>query len=312
MRGLQNVNTEEGTSAYLRPEMASVLYNYDRLNAPAYKVNGVMDYHLESRLLDRRTMELVPDPLLNVPNGNEFLIESTLNVFDAKWLVLSPKVIVGPGERTIWRFDFFDKTYDGVLFVRGPGSFNRQYYFPDAGFGAKSFGVAEGRPKTLGFSNSLSSPQELELSYLRPTDGSAFGEFVRLRIQSYRPSELQVETISLTPYHVRVRSKTPVYLETPRSYVPGYSATVNGNPVEVNRSPDDLVMVPVDSGEQEVVVQFGLTSALKMFGIISLTAWIGALLYLASPFLSQLSARFGKGGYAKRGRTIESSYDKAT
>ena len=61
---------------------------------------------------------------------------------------------------------------------------------------------------------------------------------------------------SLIPYRATVRSPEAALLETPRMFVPGYAATVNGAPVAVRKSAEGLVAFPVPQGESRVELRF--------------------------------------------------------
>ena len=274
-RGKSSVSTAEATAGYLRDEMASPDFNYHPLTKPGYVLNGVMDYRLESRLLDAKDFRLLPEPLLDAPTGVEVTLTSTPNPLGLEWLILAPKIQLEPGERAIWKFEFFDKNYDGVLFTRGPGGFNRHYYLPLAGPGEKSFAVAKDKPKTLSYWNSLKTPQQIELNFLLPAAKPGFGDFAKLKIQRYREDELQIHTIGLMPYHARVKTAVASFLETPRVYLPGYRAKVDGQAVPAVVSPDSMVMVRLEPGTHDVVVAYRPTAKLALAGAVSACGWLG-------------------------------------
>jgi hypothetical protein len=69
----------------------------------------------------------------------------------------------------------------------------------------------------------------------------------------------------------------PGFLETPRVFLPGYVAKVNGRLVEVQESPQHLVMVPLASGRQAVELRFVGSTRLWTAWWLSALAWAGLL-----------------------------------
>ena len=89
---------------------------------------------------------------------------------------------------------------------------------------------------------------------------------------------------SLLPFSARVRAEAPVLLETPRMYMPGYEATVDGGRALVQRSEAGLASVAVPAGVHTATLSFVAPAALRysywaaMAGwaaIAGLAAWAG-------------------------------------
>jgi hypothetical protein len=178
------------------------------------------------------------------------------------------------------RFRFFDRRYSGVLIMRGPRGWYRQYQLPDAGFGPKSFGVDSERPKTLALWNSSSEPQPVDLVFYRPelpADSHAPVDFAELAMLTYDPAKLPVRTLGLIPYRASVTLSEPAFLETPRAFIPGYRATVNGQPHVVEASPNHRAMLKLNPGENLVELRYAGTPWLWLaFGVSALT-WCSLL-----------------------------------
>jgi hypothetical protein len=184
-----------------------------------------------------------------------------------------------PGGREIWKFEFFKKNYEGVLIAQGPLGFSRYVYLPSGGDGAKSFGVDKERGKTLAFWNSLGVPQDFELSFLMPAPQAGFGDFAKVKVQPYRPEDLQIQTLGLIPYRARVKATVASFLETPRVYIPGYRAKLDGREVRVEVSPEHLAMVRLTPGVHEVELSFGPSQPLLWAGLGSALGWFGVAGY---------------------------------
>jgi hypothetical protein len=273
----RSVNSPEQTKAFYREDSAPLYsYSYDSLQRPAYFLSGVVDYHLESRLLRTSDFGVLPDPLLATNRRDQIVLATRPNPLDGHWLVLEPNFRLAPGERQLWKFAFVNRSYRGVLIGQGPGGFYREYDLPPPEVaGNRSFGVEPARSKELAFWNSTVQPQDFALTFLLPAPITDFGDFATVAIERYRSEELQIRTLGLIPYHAQVRTAAECYLETPRVYIPGYRARVDGNPEEVAASPQHLVMVKLKPGVHDVVVSFRPTPKLSAVGLITALGWLG-------------------------------------
>ena len=189
---------------------------------------------------------------------------------------------LAPGERKAVRFEFREREYLGTLILRGPGGFYREYALPAAGLGPHGFGVGPDRGKIVAVWNSTDQPLAIEWYFLQaipPADGKAFGDFARIRVADYVPDRLPVRTLGLIPYRAEVETVNSALLETPRLYLPGYEATVNGVPVAVTASPAHHVMLPVGPGRSEVELRYRGTSRQRWTQMISLLCWLGVVLW---------------------------------
>jgi hypothetical protein len=107
-----------------------------------------------------------------------------------------------------------------------------------------------------------------------------FVPFARFDFRYYDRKELPVQLESFFPYLATVRSDEPVYLETPRLYVPKYVATVDGVDVPVKVSPDGYVLVPIGSGIHNVTLKYVPPVALRLSYWMGLAGWAGFLAVL--------------------------------
>ncbi len=280
-QGYRVINSPEEVRAFYRPENIR-LYSFILNNLPAspYMTNGVVDALLESRLLraDDPTMEA--RPAVDWAKAREVTLTTKVDARTPGRLSLEPKLTLAPGERRLLRFEFFDKPYTGRLVCQGPNGFYREYFLPAAGFFAKSFGVAPERPKTIALWNTSEQIQPVELIFLcdeMPADGSPFGDFAKVAMQTYTAEQLAVNTLGLIPYRARVRTAEPVYLETPRAFIPGYRAIINGRDAAVISSPNSRAMVKLPTGDDLVEVRYTGTLALRLAFLISALCWCGLL-----------------------------------
>ncbi len=279
--GYRNVNTPEIIAAFYRPEtVRQFSYIFPGLPVSPYLTNGVVDYRLESRLLRRDDPSREAGEPVDFTGAREVVLRSTVDATSPHWLYLEPKLTLAPLENVLLKFEFFEKNYSGTFIARGPGGFRREYPMPVAGFFAKSFGVESSRPKTIALWNTGEKEQPIELVFLRselPADGKPFGDFARVKIQPYSPKRLPVETQSLIPYRAKVRATEPVWLETPRAFIPGYRARVGSSEVPVVASPNSMAMIEVPAGESVVELVYRGTSALWLAMGISAASWLALI-----------------------------------
>lgn len=283
-RGYHSKTTSMATAAFLRSEnIRQFAYIFSGMPVSPYLTNGVVDYHLESRLLH------VADPAqeleaIMLPSEVETLtLRARPDETSPQWLRLDPEFTLAPGERVRLRFEFLERDYSGTLIMQGPNEFFREYQLPAAGFFPKSFGVSPERPKTLAVWNVTEAPQPVRLTFVSAvpveTSGAiASSEFARVEVSSYRVDRLPVQTVSLIPYyHAVVDTPVPAYLETPRSFIPGYRAEVNGQVTEVKMSPNNMAMVLLPPGQNSVELRYVGTWALRAALAVSFLVWFGVL-----------------------------------
>lgn len=273
------MNDPEGTSAFYRTENARLYYAYDQLARPQYITEGVLDHHLQNRLLSVQDQSLLPDPLLSAPWERAETLKPTPNPASPIHFRLQPDLHLAPGTRLMLRFEFFDRPYDGYLDFGG-GWNRRVYYLPAAGNSEKSFGVAPSRPKVLAFWNNGSEDLNLPWNFVAdkpPAPGTPLGDFARIHFHVYRPEDLQIKVSGLLPYRAEVTLAAPAFLETSRVFIPGYEATLNGRPAPVEVSPDHLVMLRLGAGVNRVELAYRGTWLMKSAMALSAMAWIGLL-----------------------------------
>ncbi len=282
-RGWQVTHTRQDTANQFRLENAVLdRFAYDLMMMPAYVSNGKTDPRLESRLFVRaKEVGIGPDEIarrMEAAGVQEHRLTSTVEPGAPAWLNLSPALTLAPGGHLLLRFEFLPKTYEGWLIVRGPHTY-REYQLPDSGWQG-AFGVHPERSKTISLWNSGAEPEEVKLSFQRSAAGGEFGDFARLFVSHYRPELAPVRTLSLQPYKVEVAMPAAGWLETPRTYLPGYVARVDGREAEAGLSPRWLMWVPLDEGTHVVELNYRGTLLFRCTWWLSVAAWVATLVWL--------------------------------
>ncbi len=248
---------------------------------PAYFTHGVVEPRLESRLLDPSSGRVVAsdyDAGQARPPTEEFLcrVNSGPGILD-----LGPPLHLQPGVQYLLTFDFARKETVGVLQMTGPNFF-REYTLPQSGE-SKAFGSLPESEKSIAVWTTEAEAETIMLRFI-PTGANAtpaaFIPFAKYRLEPIDEQSLPVEVSSLMPYRATVRSEKTALLETPRMFVPGYAATVNGLSERVRKSAEGLVVFRVPSGKSHVELRFAGTLPLKGAFWLSAAGWILFVVWL--------------------------------
>lgn len=267
---------------FRRPEnIRNFAYVFPRMPRSRYVVNGVADYHLESRLLSPAETERPAVEPFSWEGVAWRRLVATVEPDNPAIYRVASGFTLAPGEYKAVCFRFLTGgDYEGTLIMRGSGGWYREYQFPEAGFGELSFGVAAGRPKVLALWNTGTQIQRIELQFIRAADKPGVvppPDFADVAEQSYDPSKLPVRTESLVPYRATAVLVQEAWLETPRAYIPGYWAKVNGRGVTVVESVNHRAMVKLGPGENHVVMTYPGTVGLVVAWTVSAACWAGLL-----------------------------------
>jgi hypothetical protein len=192
-----------------------------------------------------------------------------------QWFDLDPPFTLEPGEHVILRFEFDPKrTYNGYLFLFAEHEY-REYHLPDSGF-SKAFGVGGSRTTVLSVWNSGTLAEHVHFSMHREPGNDLNGNggfFANLAMSKFEPTFLPVDLESLIPYRASVATPTGAWLETFVLYLPGYRATVDGTPVQLEKSAEGLAEIPVPSGRHSIELRFVGSLRLWLAALVSAFGW---------------------------------------
>lgn len=253
--------------------------SYALLGAPNSFVNGPMDPAFEFRLLapyDASETASNWTATLPAPPDMQRGVFITRAGHGPDVLELSPRLKLEPGSRYRLNFRFLSPPADAVLQFRGAEMF-RQYPLPTAG-GPRGFGMLSGNNPALTLWTSQTVPEEITLQIVGPdiAQGPWAGRrFAEYSLELIDPEALPVQLESLHPLRATVTATEAGYLETPRMFIPGYSATVNATPVRVQMSPERLLMLPVPAGDSRVELHYDGPLLVRFAFWIGLAGWLG-------------------------------------
>jgi len=261
---------------------------------PDYFSSGYMDPYLENRLLARDTLRVVSTnaeaaaPRLEiddtqVPVDYPRLVQSgvfsAVNDNRSDFYNLSPAITLQPDVSYALRLDFLQAGEHGVLQLMDPRLF-REYYLPDSGLQTAApgkslaFGSEPQSGRVIPLRVSGPGPAVPRLYFITPRRPATRFPFARFSLFTYRRAQLPVAVESWIPYRARVQTAVPVWLETPRVWQSRWSARVNGRPVAARRSPQGLVMLPVEPGDSQVELDYRPPWWLRLDYWVSLGGWL--------------------------------------
>ncbi|HEX2101698.1 MAG TPA: hypothetical protein VHF69_13580 [Candidatus Synoicihabitans sp.] len=163
-----------------------------------------------------------------------------------------------PGTSYVLLFDWAESVEEGTLLISGPTT-QRHYSLPNAG---ERLGFGVSPPHRRGFAlstshegvESISLRVHLNAASAAQVSGPRLAQFSLLKV----PTEvLPVRLQTLFPLRAEVTAPGEgYYVETPRRFIEGYAALVNGRPVRPVTSPTGQVMIPVPPGLSRVELSF--------------------------------------------------------
>ncbi len=187
-----------------------------------------------------------------------------------------PGLTLEPGQHYLLRFAWRNPPFPGILSLSGP-SLQRLYMLPHAGE-SQSFGMGPGQRAAIAVSTSRTSAEPVQLRVLNLTGNTRDVPPPRLadfKLLVVDPGRLPVRIKSWVPLRAEVTAPADgCYVETPRRFIPGYAAIVDGRRMRAVASPTGEVMVPVPAGVSAIELSYPGTPLLRAAFWTSLTAWL--------------------------------------
>ncbi len=252
-------------------------------SAPPYFSHSYIDPYLENRVLaaDRHT-ELASNVAAARPPDEAAQIPLTAEHDGGAVAVLRPLIPLAPGVRYAMRFEPHFTVSPGSLLVSGE-HVRREFFLPNS-----AVGMVPGTEPTTAFgymptsrhyfsvwtSKPVADTVELRYIFNQAVPGVS-ADFARVYLQPYAIDHLPVKITSWAPYRATTNaSAAGAWLETPRLYLPGYVATVNGHPATVEKSPGGLVLVGLQPGENSVTLRYRGPWILRASYYAALATWL--------------------------------------
>jgi hypothetical protein len=191
--------------------------------------------------------------------------------------VVSPKLTLLPGHRYLLGFAFRIPPVSALISIQG-SLLHRGYILPEAGQN-RGFGMMDGERRAIPIWTDSTKPEQVEIRVWFTDQAAIEGHptvFADYTLQDVAMDTLPVRLESLLPLRFTVDApQAGCTVETPRRYLPGYEATVNGKPAIPIMSPYRQVMIPIPAGRSIVELRYpGPLLAREAF-------WLCALSWLA-------------------------------
>lgn len=231
---------------------------------PYYYSHGYMDPQWENRLLRAGTEEPVATNAEGATHGAPVAqgVFTATNDNKTDFYNLAPALTLEPGRRYALTLDFIGPPEAAVLQFRGDGLF-REYALPDSGDGmsplhlTRAFGALPTSTRTISLWTDSLRPVIVTGIYIAPSRARVTSfPFAHFKLHAYHPNSLPIRVTSLLPYRASAYTPEPAWLETPRMWLGRYRASVNGHAAEVRRSANNLAMVRLDLGDNQVALDY--------------------------------------------------------
>lgn len=260
--------------------------------APSYFSHGYMDPVLLHRLLRKSDLTPLVDNAESAvrqgpmpapdPDGTARLAHGTwraVNDNHTHYYNLSPALTLPPREHLALRLEVLEPGQSGWLQIVGQELF-REYMLPDSGAGVtrrtptRSFGTLPGSSQVIPLF-ARASPETPHVIAIAPQHTPAYTDhdYARFELWRYDPKQLPIAIQSWIPYRMIINAPAPAWLESPRMWLGGYRARVNGTWTTGYRSPDNLAMFAVPAGHSDVTIRFFPSLSLEIIYWTCLVAW---------------------------------------
>ncbi len=230
---------------------------YSFLDEPRNFTNGARDPEAEMRLLsiaDGREIQS------NAKAGRVRVAQRGRLVRSAGsasgGVELSPRLILEPGKRYRLRLDFAAPRMGAIFWLNGE-TIQRAYVLPHSG-APNGFGMDLGNSNTIPLWTDSPRSEEVTVSLLFPGNPNlGWSDFAGFTLEEVERSSLPIRLGRLVPFmEGDVDAGRPCWLETPRMFVSGYQALVDGAPADLGRSVDGTVLISVPPGRHHFELRY--------------------------------------------------------
>jgi hypothetical protein len=309
-RGYAVTSSEMMTDLRLRPENALMSrYSYEYFGQlPSGFSHGTMTPIMQNRLLARESLEPIDlnRLALNRPiSDREARARTRHNFIQTDYGgIFDPPLRLAAKEVYFARFHFDDPKLQGTLQLLGKFIY-REYILPLSG---EPLAFGSGPKNRDGFTLWTTGPDTdtVDVRFYAQPGQPGTNKFGTLELLSLNPNRLPLQTLSLNPFKISVRSESEAWLETPKLFIEGYRAKVDGRSVSVMRSPDGLAMIPISPGASRIGLDYEGPPSLRFAFWGTLLSWAGMLGLFAwswrSPtILNRAFTLLGRGAVASCG-----------
>jgi len=254
--------------------------------APPYASHGYVDPYLENRVLAPDLKKELSSNVVAAEPADAASAIALASTYDGdRTTVLAPALTLAPGVRYAVRFTPTAVPPAGSLLLLGK-FVTRQYYLPDSAMGmahhlpGNAFGFTPTSRDFFPLWTVQTQPEIVGIRYVYEARPAAAipATFAHVYLQPYSVNSLPIRISSWMPYRAKTSSASAgAWLETPRMYIPGYAATVNGRRARISSSPSGLVAVSLQAGQNDVVLRYPGPWLLRASYWTALATWAAVI-----------------------------------
>lgn len=294
--GFANRRSMEETAVFYSPANLNLtVTSYAFLGLPPTYNHGVVDPAMEFRILQDGKDEVVSN-LSAAFSGAPIVGQGPITVLRGTTRTAESKpIVLLPGHRYLISFSFKLPPSKGYLSFIGSG-LKRFYGLPESGQ-RLGFGMLDGQRKTLPIWTDSAKPEKVVVGIsIEPGEKVPAGlsDFADYSLQDVDMKALPVRLQGFLPLRFTVDQPfTESTVETPRRFLSGYRATVNGLDVTPLMSAARQVMVPIPAGHSVVELRYEGPKVVRVAFWVCAASWLVFWLWrlLGSPLPSNAFPR---------------------
>jgi hypothetical protein len=185
---------------------------------------------------------------------------------------LKAPLVLPPGRNCLLTLNFSGSPPLGTLVVTGRDVW-REYPLPESASSSAAVGAST-PGSTLALTVPDSGGDSLAMRFIPAKGSGRLTTFARLSAVSYDSEVLPFHVVDHSPLRIRTEAAEAGWLETPRIFIAGYRATVDGVRARIRRSSEGLVEVGVPAGISMVELDYPGSRLLRASFWTSFCGWL--------------------------------------
>ena len=275
-RGFQVALSGEQSRLRIRAENTVFsTYSNDMLgDVPCYFSHGPTNPSMQLRLLDPTSNTVSQSNLEAILRGavGPDRIQTRQFVAIDQGAELKPPLTLQAGHTYLLKFNFDRVPPPGTLVVSSKNFFG-EYPLPTLDR-PTAFGAVPGANSNIALYIDDTEDEAVSIRFVGVPGTAPLAPLPSVDVVHYHATYLPFRIIDLVPLRVSVNAQSEGWLETPRIYIAGYRATINGEPVQTKRSPDGRVMAHVPAGSSLMELTYPGTFLLRSAFWMSFISWL--------------------------------------
>lgn len=260
---LNSTKSAGHVASFLPQNIELTRYSYAAFSRfPTTFSHGYTDPYFDQRLLSHDQSRVLVDNAAAVRAFPSIAsgVFTAVNDNQSAFYKLNPHLHLEPDRHYALVFDWLIAPERAHLQIFGERLI-REYIMPSSGIDylelSRAFGQGPLASRTVSLWTDAPTGTTPQMTYIaRERPLTPYFDLARFSLHPVDRSLLPVRVHGWLPYVSSTFAPEPAWLETPKMWTTGYHAVVNGRPVTVARSPDDLVLVPLEVGPNEIRLEF--------------------------------------------------------